>query len=246
MTRHYLYRISVPDGRAYIGITDSPQRRFSQHRCADTAIGRAIRQYGPDNCKFEILREGSEFDIKDLENRYIRLHRTEFPAGYNGAPFPGAIDGEKQFLESLNHPSPVDTLWDPDRFDAIFSPALPPEMCPNGGWLEMTANRFGRHAIEQIFPGWVFLWQPLKSRQNDWRSSVSNLPQPVAHCADSLRCEHLILTRLPALGDGELASLMAEAAQDEGARATWRPAGSTAVHPFFARFEGERTDQQGD
>ncbi len=245
MTRHHLYRITVPNGKAYIGITIQPQERYDQHCKKDTALGHAIRQFGPDNCKFEVLREGSEFDIRDLENRYIRLFKTRFPAGYNNAPSPGAIDGEVRFLESLKHPSPADELWDASCFDAIFTPALPPEKCLYSGWIEMTANSDGRRAIEQIFPGWAFSWQPLKCHMKDWRSSVSNLPQLVARCADSLRSERLILTRLPALSDDELASLMAQAAQDEGARAAWRPLGSTTVHPFFTRIEGDRADRHG-
>jgi hypothetical protein len=245
MTRYYLYRISVPDGRAYIGITCQPQRRFAQHLTADTGIGDAIRRHGPDNCKFEILREGSEFDIKDLENRYIRLFKTQYPAGYNNAPSPGAIDGEERFRERLQHPSPADELWDPSCSDAFFTPAMPPEKSRYSGWIEMTANSVGRRAIEHIFSGWVFPWQPLKKPRDDWRSSVSNLPRLVARCADSLRSERLILTRLPALSDKELASLIAQAVQDEGARATWRPSGSTTVHPFFTRIQGERVNRRG-
>lgn len=245
MTRYYLYLISVPNGRAYIGITDLPRRRFAEHLCADTAIGRAIRQFGPDNCTFEVLREGSEFDIKDLENRYIRLFKTRFPAGYNNAPSPGAIEGQERFLESLKLSSPLEELGNANRFDAIFTPAMPTEKSLYSGWIEMTANSDGRRAIEQIFPGWVFPWQPLKCPLKDWRSSVSNLPRLVARCADSLRSERLILTRLPALSDDELASLMAQAANDEGARAAWRPLGSTTVHPFFTRIEGDRADRHG-
>jgi hypothetical protein len=235
MTRHYLYRISVPNGRAYIGITNSPQRRFAQHRCADTAIGRAIRQYGPDDCRFEILRDGSEFDIRQMEDRYIRFFKTRFPNGYNSAPSLGAIEGQERFPESLKLSSPLDELGNASRFDSIFIPALPPDKRLNSGWIEMTANSDGRRAIEQIFLDWVFLWQPLKRPWEGWRSSISHLPSLCARCSDSLRSELLGLSRLQALNDDALASLMAQAAHEEGVRAAWLPSGSTTAHPFFTR-----------
>ena len=54
MIAHYLYRITMPDGRSYIGRSDNPTRRFSEH-CSNTSyVGAAIRLYGPENCKLRI------------------------------------------------------------------------------------------------------------------------------------------------------------------------------------------------
>ena len=48
-----LYRIVIPDGRAYIGVTkNSPARRFSDHCRAQTLVGEAIRQAGRKNVRF--------------------------------------------------------------------------------------------------------------------------------------------------------------------------------------------------
>lgn len=80
---HYLYSILLPDGHAYIGRSVRPRLRFSEHACADSYVGNAIRHHGPHNCILQILCAGSKDYIADLEQRAILKFNTLAPWGYN-------------------------------------------------------------------------------------------------------------------------------------------------------------------
>jgi hypothetical protein len=81
---HHLYRISFPDGRAYIGVAINPTHRFRRHCCsAETLIGDRIRHYGKDNISVSVLACGSREYIYDLEVRAIKAFGTLWPAGFN-------------------------------------------------------------------------------------------------------------------------------------------------------------------
>jgi hypothetical protein len=82
VTVHYLYRILLPDG-VYIGKAVDPQSRFSDHCRADSYVGDAIRRFGRQNCRLQILCAGSEAYISDLEQRAILKFNTKAPCGYN-------------------------------------------------------------------------------------------------------------------------------------------------------------------
>ena len=60
MSRFYLYQITTPNQKIYIGITDNPQQRWNHHckpsSVSRSAIAAAIQKYGKDNVKFEILQ----------------------------------------------------------------------------------------------------------------------------------------------------------------------------------------------
>jgi hypothetical protein len=81
--RRHLYRILLPDGRSYIGVAKDPRARFSGHSGAPTRIGEAIRRYGRNACRLEILCVGSRDYILDLERHAIIAFNTRWPAGYN-------------------------------------------------------------------------------------------------------------------------------------------------------------------
>jgi len=104
MTVHYLYRILLPDGRAYIGVSMRPERRFSDHCRADSYVGAAIRRHGAHNCEVQILCAGSKDYIYDLEERAIKTFNTWAPYGYNRRTgiWPEFIsEGRARFLNSL-------------------------------------------------------------------------------------------------------------------------------------------------
>jgi hypothetical protein len=234
MTMHYLYRILLPDGLAYIGRSKQPKLRFSEHCRADSYVGEAIRRHGRDNCVLQILCAGSEAYISDLEKRAIEKFNTHAPDGCNGGLSEAGIisraRGRALFLDSLRRP----TNELASRPDAIFAPAMSPEEHPNCGWIEMTANTEGRHAIERIFPGWVFNWRQLGCPCEGWWSTVSHLPSLATACAKSLESELVDLNQLPEQDDAQLASLMARAAHNQGARATSFALGHrTGDHPFL-------------
>jgi hypothetical protein len=80
---HYLYRILLPDGRRYIGVSKQPKYRMAAHYRAPTYIGAAMRLYGRNACRLEILCGGPRDYIYELEERAIKKFNTRYPAGCN-------------------------------------------------------------------------------------------------------------------------------------------------------------------
>lgn len=86
----FLYRLTFPNGKAYIGITTGTVRkRFNDHVCASTratntfAVHRAIKKYGRESVKVETLATASFDCLKDIEVRAIAVFGTKAPNGYN-------------------------------------------------------------------------------------------------------------------------------------------------------------------
>ena len=70
----YIYRYSH-NGKSYIGSTTNIKKRKAEHEENTThKFGRAIREYGYKQFKFEILETikfGERTELYDLENQYI-------------------------------------------------------------------------------------------------------------------------------------------------------------------------------
>lgn len=85
----YLYQLTAPNGKAYLGITNhAPEQRWGGHlysalKNSKLAIHCAIRKYGWDNFKKEVLVEGTFAYVKDLEVKAIAVFNTFAPNGYN-------------------------------------------------------------------------------------------------------------------------------------------------------------------
>lgn len=85
-----LYKLTSPSGKAYIGITRGEMRvRLNHHRFdAENNCGhllhKAIKKYGFDNFKVEVLHNSINPDeLCKLEIAAISDHNTFRPAGYN-------------------------------------------------------------------------------------------------------------------------------------------------------------------
>jgi group I intron endonuclease len=90
-----IYRIVFPNGKVYIGQTiQNVKDRFGSHKkdayhdanpAYYTLIGKAIRKYGKENIKLEILHEKIQWDdLDNLEISEIKNHSSMDPAkGYN-------------------------------------------------------------------------------------------------------------------------------------------------------------------
>lgn len=88
MSTYVVYRHIAPNGKCYIGITCQPlEQRFQGGRgyVKSSAFYRAIKKYGWENFKHEVLETGlSHLDACEKEREYIAKYRsltTEF--GYN-------------------------------------------------------------------------------------------------------------------------------------------------------------------
>ena len=94
----YIYQITnLINGKIYIGQTNNIQKRWANHRCSNDpnmAIARALRKYGIDNFKFEVLLRGltpDEANQKEIE--LIKEKNSLIPYGYNVATGGKRIDG---------------------------------------------------------------------------------------------------------------------------------------------------------
>ncbi len=78
----YIYKLTAPDGRVYIGQTVDPKKRWKAHkRRADEGcnyhISRAIIKYGWNNFKKEIIdNASSEKELDALEIKYIEIYNS--------------------------------------------------------------------------------------------------------------------------------------------------------------------------
>lgn len=86
----YIYQITnLINGKIYIGQTNNIQKRWANHRCnndPNMVIARALRKYGVDNFKFEVLLRGltpDEANQKEIE--LIKEKNSLVPYGYNVA-----------------------------------------------------------------------------------------------------------------------------------------------------------------
>lgn len=82
--------LTSPSGKSYIGQTtmEFDERWGSHVRSArngkkDFAIARAIRKYGADNFKTEVLLICNNKFLNDYERQFIAMYRTLSPNGYN-------------------------------------------------------------------------------------------------------------------------------------------------------------------
>lgn len=87
-----LYRITFPNGKAYIGITSrTAESRFAEHvsdgqrvRYAHLPIYRALNKYGVTSVHLETLATVDDWqDLCALERKAIAEHGTRSPRGYN-------------------------------------------------------------------------------------------------------------------------------------------------------------------
>ena len=84
----FIYRITnTVNNKKYIGVTTDPDRRKGEHLSGTTKgsklVQRAIKKYGKDFFNFDILVEGDETKLYNLEPAYIIQENSLSPYGYN-------------------------------------------------------------------------------------------------------------------------------------------------------------------
>lgn len=86
----YLYQITnLINNKVYIGQTNNITKRWSNHKCCnspDMVIAKAIKKYGIENFKFEVLYRNIPIEeIDELERKTILEKNCRVPNGYNVA-----------------------------------------------------------------------------------------------------------------------------------------------------------------
>lgn len=83
----YIYCITSPSGKQYIGQTERHyEKRFREH-CAllncCILLENAIHKYGKNNMKFEVLMMINNELLDEYEIKFIQFYNTMEPVGYN-------------------------------------------------------------------------------------------------------------------------------------------------------------------
>ena len=75
------------NNKQYVGVTKNPKTRMNAHAChtipTKAAIKNAIKAYGRDKFKMEILFYGTQEYCYQMEPKIISLYNTKSPSGYN-------------------------------------------------------------------------------------------------------------------------------------------------------------------
>ena len=88
----YIYKITnMINKKAYIGVTtkDNPNERWMNHKSAIRAnigcplLQKAVKKYGEESFKFEVLIICFDEDVFKFENEYILKNNSMSPNGYN-------------------------------------------------------------------------------------------------------------------------------------------------------------------
>ena len=101
--KRFLYKLTFPNGKLYLGITHNVSARFRVHKSnaaagKQHAVHNAIRKFGAESVVVETLAAGSMEYIAELEIKAIVAYGSLVPNGYNMA-----IGGEIGPMSSRNH-----------------------------------------------------------------------------------------------------------------------------------------------
>jgi hypothetical protein len=101
-----IYKYTSPSGHIYIGqTTNSPEMRRYQHNRnaklgSNTLFHIAIRKYGIDNFKYEILQEAfSKEELNKLELHYIETYNSCY---FNGSGYNMASKEYNEYMSKKN------------------------------------------------------------------------------------------------------------------------------------------------
>lgn len=79
----YVYKITAPSGKAYVGVTKNMKTRMTAHKASSMLIGDAIRKYG-DQMQYDILCACEDRNhASKIEVGLIKSFNTKYPNGYN-------------------------------------------------------------------------------------------------------------------------------------------------------------------
>ena len=84
-----IYRITnLVNGKTYIGQSIDIKRRFSEHRCisheSNIHLKRALKKYGKENFKYEVLEECDISELDEKEVYYISTLKPEYNIASGG------------------------------------------------------------------------------------------------------------------------------------------------------------------
>ena len=127
---YYLYKITnLVNGKLYIGITVNPKLRERQHftkRTTNSLVCRAVKKYGRENFKFEVLCIGTKDYILNLEVKAIESYNSSSINGYGYNIHSGGRGGSEPRRGKVpsrkdDVPTYVSGFWFPNKRTALSS-----------------------------------------------------------------------------------------------------------------------------
>lgn len=157
----YIYKITnINTNKCYIGETvqKDPERRWKKHiSSANTTkdcpvLAAAIRKYGVDQFKFEILIICFDEDTYKYEKEYIKKFNSQVPNGYNildGGQYGGSrlgINLSKETKDKLSKSLKEFHLKNPNHYE-LFKDKHIAGMKTSINWIKaLEENRVGTHS----------------------------------------------------------------------------------------------------
>jgi len=120
----FIYLITSPSGKHYVGQSTSTfegkrnwYRRFEKYSSTDRKIANAIKKYGWDNMKFEIIEENNAWSKKELNDReiYWIAEYKSVELGYNMTNGGDGLDSESAKIIVTKMWSKASDEWKADR-----------------------------------------------------------------------------------------------------------------------------------
>ena len=115
--RTTLYRITFPDGKVYIGVTDDPKRRWAT-KYKGSACGEAIERFGWENVKKEIIVKlepnvENHTAVAKLEREFIKLYGKN---SYNCTVWSGHLPADRYHGKTIAYNGEEKTYaqWEDD------------------------------------------------------------------------------------------------------------------------------------
>lgn len=127
---YYLYKITnLVNGKLYVGITVNPKIRERQHftkKTTNSLVCRAVKKYGRENFKFEVLCIGTKDYILDLEVKAIEVYNSSAINGHGYNIHSGGLGGSeprrgKMHSRKDDEAYYVSGFWFPNKRTALSS-----------------------------------------------------------------------------------------------------------------------------
>lgn len=126
----YLYKITnLVNGKLYIGVSNNPDNRKRQHFSSSSCrlVNTAVRKYGKDNFKFDVICSGTIDYIYDLEPKAIKLYNSDSTTGHGYNIASGGIKptyegrGPISGIKSNDVPIFASGFWFPNKRTCLKS-----------------------------------------------------------------------------------------------------------------------------